>query len=190
MEEARDRIPPKGYTERHHIIPRSWWDNDYLVVLTAEEHFLAHYYLAKAFPEDKSMVHALWCMCNGLTTGGRSYKVDAKIFAEARERYMETRKTDEFRSKMSETLKGQKRRLIKTTYQWWHPDESKNCLVEGKEISAYDLHLFLVEHGHEVTREGIRRVARDLGIHHREWRLLKNKDHKRDRYPYWLHKSK
>lgn len=41
---------PKGYTEEHHIIPKSFGGNDdksNLVMLTAREHYLAHYLLMK-----------------------------------------------------------------------------------------------------------------------------------------------
>ncbi len=43
-----------GYTEKHHIIPKSLTgtdDDNNLVNLTAREHFLCHYLLAKMYPE-------------------------------------------------------------------------------------------------------------------------------------------
>ena len=47
---AIERDPPEGYTEKHHILPRSiGGDNspENLVVLTAREHFICHYLLPK-----------------------------------------------------------------------------------------------------------------------------------------------
>lgn len=47
---AKMRNKPDGYTERHHVVPRSMGgleQKSNLVVLTAREHFLAHYLLAK-----------------------------------------------------------------------------------------------------------------------------------------------
>jgi len=46
---------PIGYTEKHHIIPRSLGGTnnpDNLVDLTAREHFLCHYLLAKMYPKE------------------------------------------------------------------------------------------------------------------------------------------
>ena len=83
MEVARNRTTPEGYTEKHHIFPKSWMPNDYLVVLTAQEHFTAHYLLHKAFPEDNGMATAFWLMCN-MKKVGRDYQVSAEIYAEAK----------------------------------------------------------------------------------------------------------
>ena len=47
---ARARTKPEGYTERHHVVPKSLGgsnDASNLVDLTAREHFLAHWLLAK-----------------------------------------------------------------------------------------------------------------------------------------------
>lgn len=48
--EKRKLSPPTGYTEKHHIIPRTFGgsdDNTNIIVLTAREHFIAHYLLLK-----------------------------------------------------------------------------------------------------------------------------------------------
>lgn len=48
--EKRKTNPPQGYTERHHIIPKSLGgsnDSDNLVVLTGREHYMAHRLLCK-----------------------------------------------------------------------------------------------------------------------------------------------
>lgn len=58
-----------GYTEVHHIIPKSMGGNntkDNLVVLTAKEHFVCHLLLVKAVDNEykKKMNFAFWRMCN------------------------------------------------------------------------------------------------------------------------------
>lgn len=60
----RDTKKEAGY-EIHHIVPRCWDGEDEewnLVKLTYREHFLAHYLLAKAFPEDEKLSYAFLCM--------------------------------------------------------------------------------------------------------------------------------
>ena len=58
-----------GYTEKHHIIPRSLGgtnEQDNLVGLTAREHFICHYLLAKMYPKESvewyKMNHAFMMM--------------------------------------------------------------------------------------------------------------------------------
>ncbi|WXB47840.1 homing endonuclease [Vibrio phage VB_VaC_TDDLMA] len=66
---------PTGYSERHHVIPRSLGGSDEdsnLVRLTAREHFLCHCLLAKMFKyhsfEWYKMNHALMMMkCNNIS---------------------------------------------------------------------------------------------------------------------------
>jgi hypothetical protein len=63
---ARNRIV-EGYTEKHHILPRSLGGTDdafNLVDLTAREHFVCHWLLTKMYTgQAKSkMINALWMM--------------------------------------------------------------------------------------------------------------------------------
>lgn len=48
IRKAENRIVPEGYTEKHHIFPKSiYGNNNKVVVLTAREHFISHILLAK-----------------------------------------------------------------------------------------------------------------------------------------------
>lgn len=67
--ENRKKHPAKGYTEIHHIVPRSLGGSDDInntVALTAREHFVCHYLLAKIYeietPEWYKMNHAFLMM--------------------------------------------------------------------------------------------------------------------------------
>lgn len=64
---GRFSIPSGEYKERHHIIPRclGGTDNeDNLIDLYPREHFVAHKLLAEENSDNKSVVCALWRMCN------------------------------------------------------------------------------------------------------------------------------
>lgn len=55
-----------GYKETHHILPRCLGgddSSDNLVELTAREHFLAHYLLAKIYPGNIKIIMAFLAMC-------------------------------------------------------------------------------------------------------------------------------
>lgn len=48
IRKAEKRTPPEGYTEKHHVFPKSiFGKNNRIVVLTAREHYIAHALLEK-----------------------------------------------------------------------------------------------------------------------------------------------
>lgn len=78
MRKAEERTGVTGYTERHHIFPRSiYGPNTRIVVLTAREHFVAHKLLYKGCMKrygirhirTQKMLHAFRCMCTFKLTG-------------------------------------------------------------------------------------------------------------------------
>lgn len=60
-ERAKNRVN-KGYTEKHHIVPRCLGGTDEkenLVRLTPEEHYVAHQLLTKIYPNHKGLFYAV-----------------------------------------------------------------------------------------------------------------------------------
>ena len=83
IKHAQQRIKD-GYTERHHIIPKSLGGadtKDNLVHLTAKEHFICHRLLTKmTVGEHKiKMVHAVWNMVRTSKSQQR-YKINGKVY--------------------------------------------------------------------------------------------------------------
>lgn len=80
---AKDRLL-EGYVEKHHIVPKCIGGadtRDNLVQLTAREHFIAHYLLAKMYP-DTGLPHALWRMANnGRSVCSKTYEIARKLHA-------------------------------------------------------------------------------------------------------------
>ena len=83
--QSRDKL--NGYTERHHIIPKSFGgsnDDSNMVTLTAREHFLAHYCLWKfnVGQARSKMAYAFKAMSMGRYMNSRLYsefKKDVKL---------------------------------------------------------------------------------------------------------------
>ena len=72
-----------GYTEKHHILPRSMGGNDTqdnLILLTARQHFICHWLLWKAY-RNQPMAHSFWLMQHR----NRYYKVNSKTYSELKE---------------------------------------------------------------------------------------------------------
>lgn len=73
---AQNRLETKGYTERHHVVPRCLGGSDdktNMVTLTAREHCLAHLLLAKI--HGGGLWAAVHMMLNMHTPNSRAYKV-------------------------------------------------------------------------------------------------------------------
>jgi len=68
-----NRLKNKGiYYEAHHIIPvclggtgrsQQWKSHSNIVLLTAREHFIAHWLLARIHPDNPKIIYAFWMMC-------------------------------------------------------------------------------------------------------------------------------
>jgi hypothetical protein len=101
------------YYESHHIVPLSFGKKSRTVLLTAEEHYKAHRYLAEAFKQHtiygKKM---LWAFHRMTYNNGRN--ITEQEYAEARELLMnlwKKPKSDSFKSKMGQKMKGNKNGL-------------------------------------------------------------------------------
>ena len=106
-----------GYTEKHHILPRSLGgsdENSNLVNLSAREHYICHLLLTKMYKkhsfEYNKMLHAFMMMCNvNSSNQERNYKVNSKLY----EKYKL-----EFKSLMSKRQSGEKNITYGT--RWIH----------------------------------------------------------------------
>ena len=82
---AKTRIP-EGYVERHHIIPKCMGgsdDNENLVALYPEEHFVAHVLLVKVYPEHKGLISAVQHM----TVGHAGRRTKRKLYGWLKRRF-------------------------------------------------------------------------------------------------------
>lgn len=105
--ESRKHLIRDVYQEIHHIVPRSVFgmsvlpednlshinDRKNLVALTPREHFICHWILARAFPNNKQLVGAFWAMSNFAKPDGkkRNYIVSSRTFEEARKIFSESK---------------------------------------------------------------------------------------------------
>jgi hypothetical protein len=115
IEKAKSRVIVEGYYERHHIIPKCIGGSnkkDNLVNLTAREHFICHWLLARS-NKDPKLWFAFDMMCRLRTRQQKRYKPSSRAYKEAKEKVSEIRKanivSEETRNKISEANKGKKR---------------------------------------------------------------------------------
>jgi len=94
IERAQDRIL-EGYSENHHIIPKSMGGTDKkenLVSLTAREHFIIHKLLTLIYPSDSNLHWAAFMMagCSGNKKQDRNYRVGAREYQRLKENLKHT----------------------------------------------------------------------------------------------------
>jgi hypothetical protein len=162
-----DRFKGDGnYYESHHIVPR-WMggtdSDDNLVLLTAREHYLAHYLLFLHYKDKPSSV-AFHLMNNNINS---SYR-DSKKYAELRE-YQSKKwkgnnnpaKRPDVRKKISEATKGEKNGMYGRTGKL----NPAYGMKHSKEFLDYKRKL----HGHKieynnVVYDSIRQAEKETGI--------------------------
>jgi hypothetical protein len=84
------KTEPFGYTEKHHIVPKSFGGNNAsanLIKLSARQHYIAHLILAKATKNPK-MIKALHRMVHSKTGDvTREYIISSRVYAFLREEH-------------------------------------------------------------------------------------------------------
>jgi len=91
---AQNRQGLEGYSERHHILPKSFGGSNEswnIAIFTAREHFIAHRLLMKIFPGNPKVYQALWRMVHGkklFNYSSRTYQTVREGFAKDRSQAM------------------------------------------------------------------------------------------------------
>lgn len=94
IENAKLRVIQTGYTEKHHIIPRSLGGNDEpanLVKLTAKEHFICHLLLTKMTTGNAryKMCFALHMITNAKNIGEGRYTPTSRVYEHTKHLFRE-----------------------------------------------------------------------------------------------------
>ena len=127
IDRARNRVLD-GYSEKHHAVPRCMGGSDSkanIVLLTPEEHYVAHQLLIKMYPSNRRLAHAANMMAtrcsNNKTFGwirkhlGFNFSAEhrAKLSAKLKGRIF----TPEWKAKLSASKTGKKSNRIATQEQ-------------------------------------------------------------------------
>jgi len=109
IDRAKNRLL-EGYTEKHHIIPRciNGSNNiDNIVVLTPEEHYVAHQLLVKIYPNEPKLIYAAHMMT--IVSPDHGYRRN-KLYGWLRKCHSNlltgVPRSEEIKQKISKKLKG------------------------------------------------------------------------------------
>lgn len=100
-----------GYVEHHHVIPRCIGGSDEsknIVILTPEEHLVAHEFLAKIYPKNRKIIYAALMMSRNIKNN-KQYGWLHRAHAKAVSKFMTGReKSPEHRAHLSAAVSGEK----------------------------------------------------------------------------------
>jgi hypothetical protein len=132
IRKAEHRVLPEGYTEKHHIFPKSiYGNNNKIVVFTAREHYIAHALLEKALikrygiddNKTKKMITAFWCMNNQKT---KNEYLNSHLYEASRIRFINTIKGRKLSKEQIEKMSAKTKLRV-----WWtdgiNTKHSENC---------------------------------------------------------------
>lgn len=140
---ANSRVS-EGYTEKHHIIPKSTNgdnDSDNLVTLTAREHFLCHYLLTKMFEKDTkeyvSMVRAFYMMRaaskrHDRYMNSRLYETNKAAYSKIASERMSGENNPQWNRKWTDEEKAEHGAKIKGRVQPQHEKEKQIAAITGR----------------------------------------------------------
>ena len=139
IKSAQIRDLLSGYSEKHHIIPKSLGGSnkkDNLVMLTAREHFICHWLLTKMVEGDdlRKMKHAIWRMLVQGRDFQIRYKPNSHTYDSLRKKYGSLRKgittPDEVKQKISKANKGRLAGKNNPMYGTTHTAEARKKISE------------------------------------------------------------
>ncbi len=177
------------YYEQHHIIPKSFGKKSSTVLLTAEEHYKAHRYLAEAFKHhSKYGQKMLWAFHRMTYNNGR--KITEQEYVEARELLMhlwKREKTESFKQAMSTKMKGNKNGLGNKK-NWTPTDEQRlnmsiaatKCKVGRVGVNSRASKgsvIYETESGETVEAGSALQLSKQIGIDFRTIGYRLNKKH-------------
>lgn len=104
IRKVESRTPPEGYTENHHVFPKSiFGNNGRVVALTAKEHYIAHALLEKICTQRYGLKHYKTIKMNHAHTmmGSRGKYKNSKLYESAKLRRREIGFSEEHRKNLS-----------------------------------------------------------------------------------------
>lgn len=182
--QKENRVKTKeNYYEKHHIVPKSEGGTDTkenLVLLTAREHFIAHWLLYRDQPNIKSRAYAFWKMCTQHNPKQNRYTPSSRIYEEARLGFRKANSkthkgktlTEKHRKQISERRKGKA-----TNSGYTHTEQTKQRISATKKGAiAWNKG---IPHS-ETTRQAISKAKKGLE-NPKKWRPVQQVDLKTDK---------
>ena len=169
------------YYERHHIIPRCKGGSDSkdnLTLLTAREHYIAHYLLHMMEPECKSLWYALFCMAflKNENQGDKRYQISSRVYErlrkERREHYDISTSIRNLKKAVA-AVKGKKRNKVwnrNATEAWIKKKGKCTALSREQMIELLDKYEWSAYKVSKNTEYSVPNVMKGISYHSIEYK--------------------
>jgi hypothetical protein len=154
-----------GYTEIHHILPQSLFtefrDEDWNKLrVSAREHFIAHWILAKAVGGNQWFGAAMMVSANNPRQDRIGIRITARMFEVLRIKTAEAASKNIRASRANESTEKRRSRVDKWRYSYYSKSEDKRQLSRLKQAESKKLNLKIRELGNERSCIVCRRVLK------------------------------
>lgn len=165
-----ESVPEQERGESHHILPKSLFPQYQLKsiapwnqkLISPRAHFIAHWMLTKALPNNNSMTRAFWAMTHN--TNDRTYRVSSKIYELARVQFSESmmgeshpmfgvKHSEETRLRMRESAKAFYENLSPELREQRRLERSLEWTDEMRANKSADLKRYIKENGDRLNSE-------------------------------------
>lgn len=125
--------PKEVYTERHRIVPGcvgGRYSKGNAFYVPARVHFIAHYLLAKVYPDNVELGHALFRMSNSKKYGSKTYSWAKEHWANLIRGENNPAKRDEVRKKISDNNPMKDPAMVKKAAEWSRSEEGRKHMSD------------------------------------------------------------
>jgi hypothetical protein len=168
------------YYEMHHIVPRFLKGCDEqtnLVLLTAREHYICHWLLARLYSNNKKAIYAFWMMSTGGSKVQLRYKPSSRVYEEAKELFKlsDRKHSQESRDRKSRRMKGKPGFMLGKSH-------SKETIEKIKQSNKGKLRSEETKNKMSIAKKGkiSHRKGKELSEEHKQkLRDVKRKEYKK-----------
>lgn len=157
------------YFEKHHIIPKchnGTNDKSNLILLTAREHYIAHWLLSKIYTEDNKMCYALWMLSHD--NQNNYIKYNSKKYQNIKKNYA-----------IHQSIISKHRYPNGPFYKKHHTNKSKDKIgisVSGKNNGNYEINPW--DHSSVIHNKDLIQFYKKIHIVYSIWILSDNSKYK------------
>jgi len=182
---SRTTVEILGYTERHHIYPKSiFGTNQTLVVLTAKEHFVAHKLLAAMYDitDNRRNHYKMMTAFSAMSMYKEKRSLSSRQYSECKNARLGCKRSSETCQKISESMRIAAQKMKDSGYVYVISDEGRanNRILKGNAAKKFNfIHTSGLEERNISTPDLIRKYP-DQKLHsgnlhrgriHKGWRI-------------------
>lgn len=167
IRKAENRIHPNGYTEKHHIFPKSiFGNNNRIVILTGREHYIAHALLQKICEKRYGLMHknTQKMLCAHINMKSKNRYFNSYLYESAKLKRSNSMRGENhwnWKGGIKPKIKPKKQHKDKTNYY-----QKKEKYKTNNNYKRYE-YLLTSPDGIIVKTNSLRKICSEINLDHR-----------------------